>query len=74
MGEMQFEDQANEFGQPPQQSVGFDLSGKLVVWGLASNRQQAEYILMGVAIAAFIAAMYFFFSGGGDSTPPLLPQ
>ena len=66
MPEMKFEEQADEFGRPPQQSAGADLTGKLVAWGLAANRQQAEYILLGVGVAALLLALYFLFSGGSD--------
>ena len=66
---MKFEEQADEFGRPPQQSAGADLTGKIVAWGLASNRQQAEYILLGIGIAAFLLALYFIFSGGSGSDP-----
>jgi len=70
---MQFNDSADEFGTPPTQSAGTDITGKLVTWGLASNRQQAEYILMAVGAVALLAALYFMFFGGSSSAPPLLP-
>ena len=73
MTDLQFNDQQDEFGRPPQASAGTDFTGKLVSWGLASNRQQAEYIMMGLAVLVVLIAGYFFFSGG-ESSPPLLPN
>lgn len=74
MSEMQFNDGADEFGAPPVRSVGTDITGKLVTWGLAGSRQQAEYILMVVGAIALLTALYFMFFGGSSSAPPLLPQ
>ena len=68
MSDMQFQsDDPNEFvRQSP--SSSFDLSGMLVSWGLASSRQQAEYILLGVGVVCILIAGYFFWpSGGGDT-------
>ncbi len=74
MGDMQFEDQTNEFGAPRERATGFDLTGKLVQWGLVSTPQEAQYALIAVAVLAFLVAAYFLFSSGGGSAPPLLPQ
>lgn len=73
MADMQFEDQTNEFGAPPQQSAGFDLTGKLVDWGLVSSTEEAQYVLIGVAVVAFLAAAFFIFHSGGGSAPPPPP-
>ena len=71
---MQFENQGDEFGTPPQQSAGFDLTGKLVEWGLVSSTSEAQYVLIGVAVVALLAAAYFLFGfGGGSSLPPPPP-
>ncbi|OGG53671.1 hypothetical protein A3H16_01430 [Candidatus Kaiserbacteria bacterium RIFCSPLOWO2_12_FULL_53_8] len=75
MSEMQFEtDNQNEFGRPPSNSGGFNLTGKLVSWGLVSTEQEAQYVLVGISVLALVVAAYFVFSGGGGSAPPLLPQ
>ena len=73
MSEMRFqEDQANEFGRPPVASGGFDISAMLIKWGIASSRQQAEYILITVgAICLILAGYFFFFSGGGSDPSPV---
>lgn len=75
MSDIQFDSGENEFGAPMQQKRGFDLSGKLIAWGLVSDRKQADYVLIFVAVAALVIAyvVYKSLSGGGDA-PPLLPQ
>ncbi len=71
---MRFENQGDEFGAPPQRASGFDLTGKLVEWGLVSDTQQAQYVLIGVAVLALLVTGYFFFgSSGGGSVPPPPP-
>ena len=73
MGEIQFEDQGEEFGRPPERASGFDLTGKLVEWGIVSTGEQAQYILLGAAVLAMLAAAYLFFHSGGSSLPPPPP-
>jgi hypothetical protein len=75
MNDIRFDTQENEFGAPTQASQGFDLSGKLISWGLVSDRKQAEYVLIFVAIGALVLSYvaYKALTGGGDA-PPLLPQ
>jgi hypothetical protein len=70
---MRFEDNNNEFGRPPEEAAGFDLTGKLVEWGLVSDTQQAQYVLIGVAVLALLVAAFFFFHSAGSSTPPPPP-
>lgn len=65
MTDMQFETNPNEFGRPPVQGKGFDLTGKLIGWGLVSSRKEAEYVLIAVAVVALLAAFYFFTSSSG---------
>ena len=55
--EIRFEEQGEEFGRPPERSSGYDITGKLVQWGLASNRKQAEYILAAVGVGALVLAL-----------------
>ena len=73
MSDIRFEtDQANEFGRPPEPQ-GFDLSGSLIKAGLVSTREEAQYVLLAVAVLVFLMAGYFFFSGGSSSAVPPLP-
>jgi hypothetical protein len=70
MADIQFETNPNEFGVPPQEEGGWDLTGQIVSLGLAQTREQAEYVLIGVGIIALIVAAFFFFSGGSSVPPP----
>jgi hypothetical protein len=75
MSDLQFDGSANEFGAPPSQSIGTDITGKIVAWGLASNREQAQYVLVGVvAVLLVLAFILYKMVSGGSSAPPLLPQ
>lgn len=72
---VQFQNQGEEFGAPPRES-GTDLTGALVAWGLVSSRKEAQYVMIGVAILAFIVAVFFFGRAvaGGDAPPPPPPN
>lgn len=70
MSELQFDNQNNEFGRPPEESSGFDLSGMLISWGIVNNRKEAEYVLMALAVVALLVAAYFFFSSSSSTPPP----
>lgn len=72
-GGMRFEDQGDEFGAPPERSGGFDLSGKLVAWGLVSSRQEAQYVLIAIAVLAFVGAAFFMIRGSTGNLPPPPP-
>lgn len=74
MSEMRFEDQQNEFGGPPVAGGGFDMSGKLIAWGIASSRQQAEYFLIAIGILAFAIAVFVYMSSSGSSAVPTEPN
>lgn len=67
---VRFENQGEEFGAPPQRQGGFDLTGKLVEWGLASSAEQAQYVLIAVGVLALLVAGYLFFSSGASTPPP----
>ncbi len=71
MGDIQFEDGTQEFGTPPsrQNAGGVDITGKIVSWGLASNRQQAQIVMLVVIGVALLAAAYFMFFSGGTEVP-----
>lgn len=70
MTDLQFENQSNEFGQPPVADAGADITGKLVQWGLVSSRQEAEYVLIGVGVLVLIVAYFIYHSSGGNLPPP----
>lgn len=73
--QVQFQtDNQNEFGPPPQDTSA-DFTGKMVAWGLVSTREEAQYVMVGVAVLSFIAAFFFFFSsaGSGSDVPPPPP-
>jgi hypothetical protein len=66
--------EGDDYGAPPQRSEGFDLTGKLVSWGLVSSREQAQYVLIAVAVIAVLVAGYFFMGSiSGGSVPPPPP-
>ena len=68
-GQVQFQsDNANEFGRPRKES-GFDLTGSLVRAGLVSSRDEAQYVLIAIAVLAVVGAGFFFFRSGGSSVP-----
>lgn len=71
--EIKFDTTADEFGRPPQRDSGVDLAGKIIGWGLAKNRQQAQYVLVGVTIAALIVAYFIYHSFSGGSSVPTAP-
>ena len=73
-GQVQFQtDNQNEFGRPPRDTSA-DITGKMVAWGLVSTRTEAQYVMIGVAALAFVAAFFFFFTSvGGSSAPPPPP-
>ena len=62
MGEMRFDsDSENEFGAPPTENAGVDFTGKLVQWGVASNRKQAESVMIGLAVVVIIIAFLVYY-------------
>jgi len=71
---VQFDTQ-DDFGRPPQRSGGFDLTGKLVQWGLVKSAQEAQYVLIGITVVALVIAGYFFIHtvSGGNTLPPPPP-
>lgn len=73
MSDLRFDTEEAEFGRPRDTSGGFDLTGKLIEWGLVSDRQTAGYALIATAVVALLGAyfLYGMISGGSDvpSTP-----
>ena len=69
-GEMSFNDGTDEFSTQRPQEAGFDLTGKLIAWGLVKTRDEAQYVMIGVAAVAILLAGYFFMSGGSHLPPP----
>lgn len=75
MNDLRFDTEQNEFGTPTHSDGGLDLAGRMVSWGFASDRRQAEYVLLTIVVIAIIASFFAYrmFAGGGEA-PPLLPQ
>ena len=75
-GQVRFDsDSQNEFGAPPQREGGMDIVGGLVSAGLVKSRQEAQYVLVAIAVLALVVGAYFFFhSFGGGSAPPPPPN
>ena len=73
-GGVQFENQGEEFGRPPERASAFDLTGMLVQWGVVSSRQQAEYVLIGIGVFAFAVAIFIYFGSSGSSSVPMQPN
>lgn len=70
--QVQFENQGQEFGKPPVES-GPDFTSKLVSWGLVSSRQEAQYVMIGIAVLAIVVAVFFFARSAGGNAPPPPP-
>ncbi len=60
MGDLNFDTEKDEFGRPPSRDSGGDFTGKLITWGLVSTRQQAEYVMVGLAVAIVIIAFFVY--------------
>ncbi len=73
MSDLQFDSLQNEFGRPPQEKPGFDLSGMLVRWGLVSSRQEATYVLIVIGILALVGAYVLYGALSGGSNVPTTP-
>jgi phosphate starvation-inducible membrane PsiE len=59
MGDVQFDqDNANEFGAPPTVSSDSGMTAMLIKWGLVSTEQEAQYVLIGVAVVALVLAFF----------------
>ncbi|OGG78146.1 hypothetical protein A3F56_03645 [Candidatus Kaiserbacteria bacterium RIFCSPHIGHO2_12_FULL_55_13] len=66
MGDLRFDsDQQEEFGPPAARPSGSDLTGKLIAWGIVSNRQQAEYVMIGLAVLIAVIAFFVYRSTSG---------
>lgn len=49
-----------------------DLADRLVGWGIARDRQMAQYVLVGIIVVCTGVWLYFaFFSGGSSPSAPL---
>jgi len=60
MADLQFDNQANEFGRPPVSDPGVDFTGKLIRWGFVSSRKEAEYALIAIAVLCLVAAYFVY--------------
>lgn len=65
MGDLRFDSEGDEFTRSPSQDAGRDFTGMLITWGLVSNRQQAEAVMIGLAIAIVIIAFFVYRSTTG---------
>lgn len=70
MSDLRFDTGDNEFATSRETPQGVDITGKLVAWGLVSDKQQASYVLIGIAVLAFIIAFFFIRASGSDLPPP----
>lgn len=70
MSDLRFETGDNEFATSRATPQGTDITGKLIAWGLVSDRQQASYLLIGIAVLALIIAFFLIRSSGSDLPPP----
>ena len=76
MSDVQFEGE-KYFSSQPSRVQKQQFSTKLVSWGIAKNEQQANYILVGAAVAVLLIAAFIFFRGGATSlnqNPELVPE
>lgn len=60
MGELRFDSEGDEFRRPEGANSGRDFTGMLIKWGLVSNRQQAEYVMIGLAIVIAVVAFFVY--------------
>ena len=60
MGELRFDSEGDEFARPVSQNAKTDLTGMFIQWGLVSNRQQAEYLMIALAIVIVIIAVFVY--------------
>ena len=60
MGDLRFDTDQEEFARPVSPTSGTDFTGMLVTWGLVSNRQQAEYVMIGLAVVIAIIAFFVY--------------
>ena len=73
MGDVRFDtDQQDEFVQSgARRSARADFADILIGWGVVKDRSQANYVLFGVTIVAFLIIVWLWF--GTTSSPPPLP-
>lgn len=53
-----------------------DFADRLVRWGIVSNIEQANYVLLGIAVGAILLMLFFSWElifGTSSQTPPELP-
>lgn len=73
-GNIQFDTPGDDFSRPTQAvgSSGTDLTSRLISWGLAKDRQQAQYVMLAIAACAIILA-FFVYKWSSPSAPAVLP-
>ncbi len=65
MGDLRFDTDQEEFTRPPSMNSRRDFTGMLIAWGLVSNRQQAEYVMIGLAVVIAVIAFFVYRSTSG---------
>ncbi len=60
MGDLRFDTEGDEFARPASRDSGLDFTGMLIKWGLVANRQQAEYVMIGLAVVIALIAFFVY--------------
>lgn len=63
MGDLRFDSEGDEFTR--RSDSGTDFTGKLITWGFVSNRQEAEYVMIALAIGISLLAYFVYRSSTG---------
>ncbi len=71
MADIQFEGE-QEFARPAVTRESGGLIALVQKWGFAKDNHQAEYVLLGIAVVAVIAAIFVFSMSGSSAPPPAL--
>jgi hypothetical protein len=74
MSEVSFEDQGDTSGRLPKFLETFDLGALLIKWRIASTRQQAQYILIGMILVAIVLTFFVYHLATPSSTVPTPAQ
>ena len=68
MADIRFDDEQQY--APASSDVGpKGFAARLIAWGVVKDERQAEYALLGIAVAAFVLSIIVFSSFGGTKKP-----
>jgi hypothetical protein len=67
---IQFNTPGSEFQPPAPRPQQYDISAKLIGWGLVKTRQEAEYVLIAAGVVALLMAFFLFRGASQPSVPP----